>query len=82
MNCSQFKDDFDVLRQFPYPIRVNPGDDDFGLSIAQLNKDNKTIRMLWLKSGQTLPSSVFCFSNFTDLILEGVYLKDGNFAFV
>jgi hypothetical protein len=61
VNCSQFRSDYDVLRQFPFPILINPIDDDEWNGSTAVMDDNSTfVLVIYFRAEKVIPSSVYC----------------------
>ncbi len=76
LDCNQFSNDLDIVRQFPFPIMINPSEDIFDHSRVTMDKNNKFVQEIYIYQEQVVPSSVFCLSNLEILnILETPFLN-------
>jgi len=71
-DCSQFIDDYDILRHFPFPVVISLATNDLvvGASGAARNKNNTFIDALAIYEEKVVPSIVFCLSNLRTLKVE------------
>jgi hypothetical protein len=82
LNCSQFIDDYDILRQFPYPISVNLAADDDNehlQTIAFMDTNDTFVKTLAIYYENIVPWSVYCLSNLDELQVYGTPFENGNF---
>jgi len=74
LDCSQFVDDYDLLRQLPYPIAINlAADDDYeerNRNVAFMDKTDTFVEMLAIYKKDVVPWSIFCLSNLETLKIE------------
>jgi Leucine-rich repeat (LRR) protein len=66
LDCSQFIDDYDILRKFPVPIKVNLAVDDEQeccKTIAIMDENDTFVSRLSIYKENVVPWSVYCFSN-------------------
>jgi Leucine-rich repeat (LRR) protein len=67
VDCSQFSSDYDILRQFPFPIIINPNDDQWKQTLAVMKDNDTFVQHLFIVNESIIPPSIFCLSN-----LEGI----------
>ncbi len=82
LDCSQFIDDHDILRQFPFPLTIYLSDDDeneYGISAALMDENDTFVKTLAIYNEKIVPSSVFCLTNLQTLKIEGTQFENGNF---
>jgi hypothetical protein len=82
VNCSQFRSDYDVLRQFPFPILINPIDDEWNGSTAIMDDNSTFVLVIYFRAEKVIPSSVYCLSNLKRLQSVGTPLYNGKFPLV
>ncbi len=71
MDCSQFDNDQDVLRQFPFPIKLNPTMYEYDeKSRVKMSEDGTFVDWITIKNEDLVPLSLFCLSNVTSLGIE------------
>jgi len=84
LDCSQFVDDYDLLRQLPYPIAINlAADDDYeerNRNVAFMDKTDTFVEMLAIYKKDVVPWSIFCLSNLETLKIEMTPFENGNFS--
>ena len=83
LDCSQYSNDFDVLRQLQFSVRLNLSMDEyygFQKSAAQLNEDGISIERIVIKNEKLFPLSLFCLSNISILHIESTPFPDGEFV--
>jgi hypothetical protein len=78
LDCSQFIDDYDIIRQFPFPVLINPSEYTFEQSIVVMNKNNTFVQEIYIIEEEVVPSSVFCLSNLQMLSILETPFQDGN----
>jgi len=76
VDCSQFSNDYDVLRQFPFPVLMNPTDLTLNQSTATMDKDNTFVRLIYIQD-DILPLSVFCLSKLEQLTINTTPFPNG-----
>ena len=82
LDCSRFKNDFDVLRHFPFPVLILPEDKiDFQTSSAYLHQDGNTIKDIYIRHGTIVPPHVFCLSNLSGLNVFSTPFPSGNVVY-
>jgi len=79
LDCSQFIDDHDIIRQFPFPVLINPSEYTFEQSIVTMNKNNTFVQGIYIIQEEVVPSSVFCLSNLQILSILETPFQDGRF---
>ncbi len=83
LDCSQFIDDYDILRQFPFHISINLAADDdrvAGISVAFMDKTDTFVETLAIYNEKVVPWIVFCLSNLESLKIEFTPFENGNFS--
>lgn len=73
LDCSQFIDDYDILRQFPFPVKINLAaeeDNVVGESVAFMGKNDTYVNILAIYEENVVPPTVFCLSNLHSLKIE------------
>ncbi len=79
LDCSQFIDDFDVLRQFPFPVVINPPEDsDYEKSTARVNESETFVRSISIRYETHIPSSIYCLSNLHKLLVQTTPFENSN----
>jgi hypothetical protein len=84
-DCSQFIDDYDILRQFPFPTTIYLADDDehkYGISAAFMDENNTFVETLAIYNEKVVPWSVFCLTNLEMLLIDHTPFENGNFVSV
>jgi len=81
VDCSQFSNDYDILRQFPFPVLINPNERIYNQSTAKMDKDNTFVKSICIQDS-IVPLSLFCLSKLESLTIEGSYFPNGKFFFV
>ncbi len=82
VDCSQFSDDFDILRQLPFPITINPNSSaDYEISTVHLNDDQTFVKSLTILNENIVPSSIYCLSNLDLLHIEGTPFENGSILY-
>ncbi len=79
LDCSRFIDDHDIIRQFPFPVLINPSEYTFNQSIVTMNKNNTFVQDIYIIEEEVVPSSVFCLSNLQILSILETPFQDGRF---
>ncbi len=83
LDCSQFVDDYDILRQLPFSITINlASDDDYEgprRNVAFMDKNNTFVEVLAIYKKNVVPWSVFCLSNLEALKIEKTPFENGIF---
>jgi hypothetical protein len=80
-DCSQFIDDHDILRQFPFPLTIYQADDDeskYGISAALMDENNTFVDTLAIYNEKIVPWSLFCLTNLQTLKIERTPFQNGN----
>lgn len=77
LDCSQFQDDFDVLRQFPFPIEFLPPGFGWPNSVAVMNSQQTGVRHIQISNEKVIPWSLFCLSNLQDLTIKQTPFENG-----
>ncbi|CAF4968257.1 unnamed protein product [Rotaria sp. Silwood1] len=77
LDCSQVNNDYDVLRQFPFPILVNPIELVFDQSTATMDENNTFVKKIYIYQEEVVPSSVFCLSKLQALHVEMTPFQNG-----
>jgi len=78
VDCSQFSDDFDILRQLPFPITINPNSSYYyEISTVHLNDDQTFVKSFTILNENVVPSSIYCLSNLDLLHIEGTPFENG-----
>jgi hypothetical protein len=81
LDCSQFSNDYDVLRQLPFPIVINPiTEEDWVKSIAKMDEDNIFVTHITIAYEDFVPPSIFCLLNLEILQVDGTPFKNGSFS--
>jgi hypothetical protein len=81
LDCSQFSNDHDVLRQLPFPIVINPiTHEDWVKSTAKMDKDNIFVTRITINHEEFVPLSIFCLLNLEIFQVNGTPFKNGNFS--
>jgi hypothetical protein len=83
LDCSQFIDDYDILRQLPFRISINLAADDdreAGRSVAFMDKTDTFVKILAIYKEKVVPRIVFCLSNLEGLKIEFTPFENGNFS--
>jgi hypothetical protein len=81
LDCSQFHSDYDVLRQFPFPVMfISPDDDEYEKTVAIMDKNNTFVHTLAIRGENLVPMSVFCLSNLDTLEIERTPFENGKFS--
>ena len=79
LDCSQFKDDFDVLRHLHFPVVILPeAEINLEKSSVYLNNDGTTVRQIIIRHEKVVPLNVFCFSNLSLLYVQATPFADSN----
>ncbi len=68
LDCSQFSNDHDVLRQLPFPVQANPatyGNNE--KSVVKMSEDGTFVEWITIMNEDLVPLSLFCLSNVTSL---------------
>jgi len=83
LDCSQFVDDYDILRQLPYSITINlAADDDYeepSRNVAFMDKNDTFVEGFSIYKKNVVPWSVFCLSNLETLLIQKTPFENGNF---
>jgi len=78
LDCSQFRDDLDVLRQLPFLLVINPAtSDDYKNSTATMNEEETFVKSIAVRYEKTVPSSIYCLSNLDTLHIETTPFENG-----
>ncbi len=79
LDCSRFRDDFDILRQIPFPITINPNvSADYQTSTVRLSGDQSFVKSVIIKNGNTVPLIIYCLSKIDELHIEKARFENGN----
>jgi Leucine-rich repeat (LRR) protein len=73
LDCGQFIDDYDIIRQFPFRVSINLAADDdrvAGISVAFMDKTDTFVETLAIYNEKVVPWIVFCLSNLESLKIE------------
>jgi len=80
LDCSQYKNDREILAQFPFTVKINP----IGLewtptaSTAYMDPSDTLVKSLTLKAvGNIVPESIFCLRYLTSLMIENMTFVNG-----
>jgi hypothetical protein len=80
IDCSQFRDDLDVLNQLPFSLEMNPrGWYDEMNSSASMHKNENFVRDIDIHNEEAVPPSIVCLSKLERLTIRGTPLPDGQF---
>lgn len=80
LDCSQFHSDYDVLRQFPFPVVINPTThEDYEKSTAVMVENGTFVKSFTLHFENVVPSSIFCLSNLEILNINTTPFENGKF---
>ena len=82
VNCRQFSGDYDVLRQFPFRILIEPIEFEFNESMVEMDEKGTFVKSIFIINETVLPLSVFCLSNLERLYIHQTPLPNGNFSFI
>jgi len=81
LDCSQFSNDYDVLRQLPFPIVINPiTEEDWAKSTAKMDEDNIFVTKIIIEHEDFVPPSIFCLLNLEELLVDGTPFENGSFS--
>lgn len=78
VDCSQFTDDADVVRQFPYKIAEYEGETFMYHSVIMTNEDTNVIDSVFFYKEEIVPPSVFCLSHLERLSVSRTPFLNGN----
>lgn len=78
VDCNQFKNDHDIIRQFPFPVRFVPVHYIASESTVTMDENQTFIREIYLDGEQIVPPSVFCLSKLRRLYVVGTPFVDGS----
>jgi len=70
LDCSQFSDDYDVIRQLPFPVMINPTHYITNQSRATMDGNNIVVKILEIKKTTMVPLSIFCLAYLEELHIE------------
>jgi len=77
LDCSQFSDDYDVIRQLPFPVLINPTDIILNQSTATMDGNNIVVKILQIRKTKVVPLSVFCLAYLEELHIDrALFLND------
>ena len=76
-DCSQFTDDFDVLRQFPFSVEYTTNRYNWSKSIAIMNDEKTFVEYLVIVNETVIPWSLFCLTNLEDLVIKQTPFENG-----
>jgi Leucine-rich repeat (LRR) protein len=78
LDCSQFSNDYDVLRQLPFPIVINPiTEEDWAKSTAKMDENNIFVTDIRIEYEEFVPPSIFCLLNLETLQVDGTPFENG-----
>lgn len=81
LNCDQFNNDHDVLRQFPFSVKLNPTMyENYEESTAQMSEDGTFVEKINIKNQNVVPLILFCLSNLTSLEIDNTPFENGMFS--
>jgi len=81
LDCSQFSNDYDVLRQLPFPIVINPiTEEDWTKSTAKMDEDDIFVTRITIDHEDFVPPSIFCLLNLEILQIDGTPFENGSFS--
>ncbi len=82
LDCSRFRDDFDILRQIPFPIAINPNvSADYEISTVRLSDDQTFVESFTIKNGNTVPLIIYCLSKLNELHIDGAHFENGSILY-
>jgi hypothetical protein len=70
LNCSQFKDDYDILDQLPFSIVIDPDEDDYSNNTVFTYKNDTSVKEISIRNQDFFPPSVLCLSKLKELTIE------------
>jgi hypothetical protein len=70
VDCSQYSSDYDILRQFPFPIIINPTRDQWKQTLAFMKDNDTFVQHLFIIEESIIPPSIFCLSNLEGIMTE------------
>ncbi|CAF1602697.1 unnamed protein product [Rotaria magnacalcarata] len=77
LDCGKFKNDYDILRQFPFPIILNPIEPIFNQSTATMHENDTFVKIIYIREEKVVPSSVFCLLKLHRLHIETTPFQNG-----
>ncbi|CAF0926682.1 unnamed protein product [Adineta steineri] len=78
LNCNQYNNDYDIIRQFPFPLLINPVEYAFNKSAAVMYKNNNaSIQEIYIMDEEIIPASIFCLSNLEELTIISTPFQNG-----
>lgn len=78
VDCSQFTDEADIIRRFPFPVTIYKGDSAIPRTLAYINEETGNIWRLVLYKEAFVPPSVYCLFHLGELIIKNTPFPDGN----
>ena len=78
VDCSQFKNDHDIIRQFPFPVQFVPAHHIGSESTVTMDENQTFVQHIHLDGEQMVPPSVFCLSKLRRLYVDGTPFADGS----
>lgn len=76
-DCSQFTDDFDVLRHFPFSVEYTPNNYDWSKSTATMNEENTFVKYLVISKETAVPWTSFCLTKLEELVIIQTPFENG-----
>jgi hypothetical protein len=83
LDCSQFIDDYDILRQFPFPILIHLAADEEELDFrteAFMGENDTFVAGLMIYKESIVPWSIYCLSNLRTLQVHQTPFENSNFC--
>ncbi|CAF0742325.1 unnamed protein product [Adineta ricciae] len=78
VDCSQFTDDRDVIRQFPFPIAEYEGESFLEHSVVSIDEDTNMASSIFFYKEEIVPPSVYCLSQLSILSISRTPFPKGN----
>ena len=80
-DCSQFQNDLDVVRQFPFSMKFVATEYEQAKSAVMLNDRKTFVKFVVIRNEKVVPWSLFCLSNVEQLIIKQTPFENGkNFS--
>ena len=80
VDCSEYKNDLDVISRFPFKLKIDPHplDNDFSY-VRTYPENNQSIREIYIYHESVVPPSFVCLHNLRDLQVDGTPFHKSSF---
>lgn len=78
LDCSRFKNDYEILSQLPFPVLANPIEQLFNQSTVIMDDNDRSASSIYLYEENFIPQTVFCLSKLKTLYIQNTPFINGS----